>query len=182
MIEKSFKRKFILRFTGIVLTGMGVIAMLLYITIPSSETRHYADAIISFIKADDALSGVIRAALIVESIVISGVVILVAVLASHKIAGPVYSLQRVINELVTSRKACEHKFRPITFRSYDQLQNTARTFNTMINGLNEHFRAISDAYEEFERARKEIDNTPESAARLKEKADNLGKAIERFRV
>ena len=98
-------------------------------------------------------------------------------LLSHKIAGPVYSLQRVINELVNTRKA-----RPITFRSYDQLQNTARSFNTMINGLNEHFRAISDAYEEFERARKEIDNTPESAARLKEKVDNLGKAIERFRV
>ena len=181
MIEKSFKRKFILRFTGIVLTGMGVIAMLLYITIPSSETRHYADAIISFIKADDALSGVIRAALIVESIVISGVVILVAVLASHKIAGPVYSLQRVLNELVNTRRAC-HKFRPISFRSYDQLQNTARSFNTMINRLNGHSRAISDAYEEFERARKEIDDTPESAERLKEKADNLGKAIERFRV
>ncbi|MBT9537102.1 MAG: hypothetical protein IVZ94_03115 [Nitrospirae bacterium] len=177
MIEKSFERKFILRFTGIVLTGMGVIALLLYIAIPSSEIRRYADAIQSFIEADDALSGVIRAALIVESIVISGVVVLVAVLASHKIAGPVYSLQRVINELVNTRKA-----RPITFRSYDQLQNTARSFNTMINGLNEHFRAISDAYEEFERARKEIDNTPESAARLKEKVDNLGKAIERFRV
>ena len=177
MIEKSFKRKFILRFTGIVLTGMGVIAMLLYITIPSSEIRHYADAISSFIKADDTLSGVIRAALIVESIVISGVVVLVAVLASHKIAGPVYSLRRVLNELVNTRKV-----RPITFRSYDQLQNTARTFNTMINGLNEHFRAISDAYEEFEGARKEIDDTPESAERLKKKADNLGKAIERFRV
>ena len=81
MIEKSFERKFILRFTGIVLTGMGVIALLLYIAIPSSEIRHYADAIQSFIEADDALSGVIRAALIVESIVISGVVVLVAVLA-----------------------------------------------------------------------------------------------------
>ena len=182
MIEKSFERKFILRFTGIVLTGLGVIALLLYIAIPSSVTRLYADSISSFIKAENALSGVIRAALIVESIVISGVVILVAVLASHKIAGPVYSLQRVLNELITSRRACEHKFRPITFRNYDQLQNTARTFNTMINGLNEHFRAISDAYEEFERARKEIDDTPESAERLKEKVDNLGKALERFRV
>lgn len=182
MIEKSFERKFILRFTGIVLTGMGVITLLLYIAIPSSETRHYADAISSFIKADDALSGVIRVALIVEAIVISAVVILVAVLASHKIAGPVYSIQRVINELIISRKACEHKFRPITFRNYDQLQNTARSFNTMINALNEHFCAISSAYEEFERARKEIDDTLESAERLKEKVDNLGKAIERFRV
>ncbi|MBI3378329.1 MAG: methyl-accepting chemotaxis protein [Nitrospirae bacterium] len=177
MIEKSFERKFILRFTGIVLTGMGVIALLLYIAIPSLEIRHYADAIQSFIEADDALSGVIRAALIVESIVISGVVVLVAVLASHKIAGPVYSLRRVLNELVNTRKV-----RPITFRSYDQLQDTAGSFNTMINGLNEHFRAISDAYEEFEGARKEIDDTPESAERLKEKVDNLGKAIERFRV
>ena len=50
MIEKSFERKFILRFTGIVLTGMGVIALLLYIAIPSSEIRHYADAIQSFIR------------------------------------------------------------------------------------------------------------------------------------
>jgi methyl-accepting chemotaxis protein len=175
MIEKSFKHKFILRFTGIVLTGMGVMALLLYIAIPSSGTRYYADAIISFLKAEDALSGVIMVALIMESIVISGV------LASHKIAGPVYSLQRVLNELVNTRRAC-HKFRPISFRSYDQLQNTARSFNTMINRLNGHSRAISDAYEEFEGARKEIDDTPESAERLKEKADNLGKAIERFRV
>ena len=183
MIEKSFKRKFILRFTGIVLTGMGVIALLLYITITSSETRHYADAIISFIKVDDAPSFVIRAALIVTSIVVmSGVVVLVAVLASHKIAGPVYSLRRVANELANARKACERKFRPITFRSYDQLQDTASSFNVMINGLNEHFRAISEAYEEFEGARKEIDDTPESVERLKEKGDNIGKAIERFRV
>lgn len=178
MIEKSFKRKFILRFTGIVLAGMGVIAMLLYITIPSSETRHYGDAIISFIKVDDAPSFVIRVALIVQSIVVmSGVVVLVAVLASHKIAGPVYSLQRVLNELVNTRKV-----RPITFRSSDQLQDTARSFNAMINGLNEQFRAISEAYEEFEGARKEIDDTPESVERLKKKVDNLGKAIERFRV
>ena len=176
MIEKSFKHKFILRFTGIVLTGMGVMALLLYIAIPSSGTRYYADAIISFLKAEDALSGVIMVALIMESIVISGVVVLVAVLASHKIAGPVYSLQRVLNELVNTRRAC-HKFRPISFRSYDQLQNTARSFNTMINRLNGHSRAISDAYEEFERARKEIDDTPESAERLKERQITLGRRL-----
>lgn len=181
MIEKGFKYKFILRFTGIVLAGMGVMALLLYIAVPSSVTKHYVDAIISFIKADDALSSVIKVALIVESIVISVVVILIAVLASHKIAGPLYRLQRVINELANTRDACQ-KFKPISFRRYDAVQNTAHSFNAMIAGLNEHFRGISAAYEEFERARKEIDNTPESVKRLNEKIDNLGKAIERFRT
>jgi len=177
MIEKSFRRKFILRFTGIVSAGVGVIALLLYIAIPGPETRHYADAIISFIKAGDVLSGVIRVALIAEAMVISGVVVLVAVLASHKIAGPVYSLRRVLNELVKTRKVG-----PVTFRSSDQLQDVAGSFNTMITGLNEHFCGISAAYEEFERARRETDDTPEAVARLKEKVDNLGKAIERFSV
>lgn len=177
MIEKSFKHKFILSFTGIVLTGMGVTALLLYRIISVSEIGRYADAIISYIKADDALPGVIRTAFIAESLVLPGVVVLVAVLASHKIAGPVYRLQRALNELVNTRKV-----RPITFRSDDQLQDTADGFNTMITRLNEHFHAISEAYEEFEGARKKIDDTPLSVKRLKEKVDNLGKAIERFSV
>jgi methyl-accepting chemotaxis protein len=177
MIQKSFKRTFVLRFTVAVLAGMGLIAVFLYSVIPSSKTGQYAGAIVSFMKANDALAGVKKTAFLVESLVLSGVVVLVAMLASHKIAGPVYSLQRVLSELVNTRKA-----RRVTFRSYDQLQGAAVNFNAMINGVTEHFRAIDDAYEEFERARKEIDNTPESVARLKEKVNNLGTAIERFSV
>lgn len=177
MIEKGFKHKFILSFTGIVLTGLGVMALAFYFIIPDSVTRHYVDAIISFVKADDALSGVVRAALAAEAIVLSGVVVLVAVLTSHKIAGPVYRLRRTLNDLVNTGKAG-----PIAFRNDDQLQAAAGGFNTMIKGLDERFRAISEAYEEFEGARKEIDDTPESVARLKERVEDLGKAIKRFTV
>lgn len=176
MVEKGFELKFVGRFVGIILTGVGAVILLLYIIIPKSEARHYADVIRSFIEADDTISGAIIIALLVESIIISAMVILTAVFASHKIAGPIYRLKNVLAGLVNTGVA-----EPLRFRNYDQAQDTASSFNTMIKGLNDHFSAISDAYEEFEKTLKALNGTPESVERLKEKVDCLGNALGKFR-
>jgi prefoldin subunit 5 len=58
--------------------------------------------------------------------------------------------------------------------------DTARSFNSMLEGLKDNFSAINNAYEEFEKARKELDSTPESIRALKEKVENIEKATEKF--
>ena len=175
MIDKRFEQKFIIRFAGIILAGLGIIFLILFLAIPRPDIKDYTRISQAFIEADDTLSSIIGIAVAIDAIVISAIVVLTAVLASHKIAGPLYRFQKVLHEVMAERKA-----KHIQLRKGDQAVDTARSLNFMLKGLKGNFDAIKCAYEEFEEAKKGFDNTPESLKNLKEKVETLGKAIEKF--
>lgn len=174
---KTFELKFVLKFVVIALAGVCIQALALYLTFPKSEVKQYGEAIEMFANAETILRGAITSAFIIESIILPVLVTFVAVFASHKIAGPIYRVQKSLEEPVATKI-----IRPIKLRSYDQLQDTARSFNSMIAGVSEHFSGIRRAQEELDQATKNLDDKPGSAEQLREKVDNLGKAIEKFRL
>jgi len=177
MIFKNFEFKFIMKFILIALVGIGIQALALYFTFPKSETQQYGEAIELFSNADSVLRSSMMTAFIIESIILPILVILAAVFASHKIAGPLFRIHKSLDEPVTSMSIS-----PIKLRTNDQLQDTARSFNTMLEGISERFNAISIAVREVNEASKSLDDRSGSIEKLREKVDNLGNSIEKFRL
>lgn len=175
MIGRTFERNFILKFTGIVLAGFGLMIWGLYMAIPRGDIREYGEAIRSYLEADIAVDRAIIMSYVIESIIAPVIVILIAVFASHKIAGPVYRLKVALQELIMLRKT-----RPVGFRSYDQVHETAAHFNAMLDGLHERFRVIDEACRDAAETIEKTDDTPEGAALIKEKVAAVGKAVDGF--
>lgn len=173
MAFKKFEFKFILKFLAIALVGILIQAVVLYFTLPKAEVKHYGEAIEMFSNADNVLRSSIANAFVIESIILPILVILVAVFASHKIAGPIFRIQKSLEEPATTLK-----FSPIRLRAHDQLQDTAISFNEMIEGLKNRINEVNEAAKELEGAT----NNSVSVEELRRKVDNLGRAIEKFSI
>lgn len=175
MIERTFQWKFVGKFAGIVLAGLGGTVLSLYLALPRGEARDFGEVIRSLVTADNALSRAIVVALVAEAVVISAAVALTTVLTSHKIAGPLYRLKMGVNELIRA-----HGVRPIRLRKYDQLRKTEESFNTMIAGLQERFRFLGEACEDVAEAAGVPAESTGGRGRLKAEIDRLEDALRRF--
>ena len=173
MIERTFEWKFAGKFAGIVLAGLGGTALSLYLSLPKGEATSFGEVIRTLAAADNALSRAIVVALLVEAVVISAAVAVTAVLASHKIAGPLYRLKVGLNELIAARGV-----RPIRLRKHDQLRKTEESFNTMLTGLQERFRSLDEAAGEIAAAAQGVSEA--DRGRVKAGTDRLGDALRRF--
>ncbi|MBI5739609.1 MAG: hypothetical protein HZA16_02710 [Nitrospirae bacterium] len=177
MIERRFERTFVLKFSGIILMCIGIVALFLYFTLPRGEMFQYAELIKFFVTADKTLSRSLTRAFIVESVVGTLIIVLVAVFTSHKIAGPIYRFRAAFSEMTSTLR-----IRPVVLRRYDQLQNTAVGFNNMLKGMEERFAEISEAAAAVEEAGKKLTDDEVSVNTLKEKVEALDKTIRKFKV
>lgn len=177
MIERRFERRFVLKFSGIILACIGIVALFLYLTLPRGEMFQYAELIKFFATADKALSRTLIKACLVESVIGTLIIVLVAVFTSHKIVGPVYRFKAALAEMTATLR-----IRPVVLRSYDQLQDSAVSFNNMLKGMDERFTEISEAAAAVEEAGKKMTDTEESVETLKEKVEALDKTIQKFKV
>lgn len=175
MIERTFEWKFVGKFAGIVLAGLGGTVLSLYLALPKGEATSFGEVIRSLVTADNALSRAIVVALVVEAVVISAAVALTTVLTSHKIAGPVYRLKVALDELSLAQGA-----RPIRLRKNDQLRKSAESFNTMQAGLQERFRSLGNACEDVAEAALRQVESPEGRERLKGEVGRLEEALKKF--
>ncbi|MBE0602725.1 MAG: hypothetical protein IH611_03730 [Deltaproteobacteria bacterium] len=176
MIDRTFEWRFVGRFAGIVLAGLGGTVLALYLVLPGGETAYYSDLIRSLAEADAVLPRAIAAALAAQFVVVSVAVALVAVITSHKIAGPLYKLGMELDRLWRRPDPG-----PIRFREGDQFQETAGTFNAMAVGLTEAFRSVDDACAKVEAAARET-APPGNRAELAEGIDRVGDSLRRFDI
>ncbi|MBF0327936.1 MAG: hypothetical protein HQL10_02130 [Nitrospirae bacterium] len=171
IIESKFRTQFVVKYISIVSFGLLVILLLLFLGLPKATILNYGATLSSFYDANKFLPMLLIAAFAIDSLTIPLTVAVIAVLASHKIAGPIYRMQQFINDMANTRKA-----RHIKFRNHDQLQETADALNTMIRDLEGKMDAIYVAHREFESARLGSASPDE----LKMKVDKIEKAINRF--
>lgn len=175
MIERTFEWKFVGKFAGIVLAGLGGTVLSLYLALPKGEATSFGEVIRSLMMADNALSRAIVVALAAEAVVISAAVALTTVLTSHKIAGPVYRLKVALDELGRAQGV-----RPIRLRKNDQLRKSAESFNTMHAGLQERFRSLGKACQDVAEAAARQVESPGDRGRVKAEIDRLEHALRRF--
>jgi methyl-accepting chemotaxis protein len=177
MIDKRFEHRFALKFIGIFVAFTGIIIVILYFTLTGHEIKSYAESIRLFMESQNAIQSSILTAYLIEIIIASLLVVFIAVFASHKISGPIYRIQTVINGLLTNLH-----MKPVVLRENDQLEGVASGFNVMLKGLQDRFGAISIAYEELDLKRKRLYSGEQEVKEMSAEMEKLSQAIKQFDV
>ncbi|HAJ57733.1 MAG TPA: hypothetical protein DCL35_08255 [Candidatus Omnitrophica bacterium] len=148
-IEKKFQAKFILKFCGLVAAGGILTIGVLYFFASQSTTVSILDSRVVVRSTADFLLPALVRTVVAVTVIIGIAAMAVALLVSHKIAGPMYRFKKIAQILADGDFSSEFKI-----RNLDQLQPLADEFNTMIrktkqqlNLLKSHFASLKDKIE-----------------------------------
>lgn len=117
--------------------------------------------------------------LIRNLLLISPLIFIMGLLFSHKIAGPVYRIEKTIDEIAKGNLALK-----IKLRKGDELRDLADIINIMIGNLNEHISLNKEVALKIQKALGEIKNiistTPYDSTRIGSSIDNLQAEIKKL--
>lgn len=181
LLERNFKLKFGLKLCLLTIAGMAAVTLLLYFYTASSLGGSYKEAIYTLYDLKIRIFPLIFASS--YSILILAVVTVsiasISVLFSHKIAGPLFRVQRSLEEIGSGDLTVQTRF-----RGADQLIALSGDINDMTRSLNHAARSLTDASNRVaeceEDLTKLLETEPLDKGRLSEAAGRLGLAIELF--
>jgi methyl-accepting chemotaxis protein len=138
-IEKKFQAKFILRFCALVVLGSLFTVGLLYLFALRSTTVSIANSRVVVRTTADFLLPVLIQTVIIVTILVGIATMIMTLLVSHKIAGPLYRFKKVMKELEEGDFSQDFRIRHL-----DQLQDLADTFNNMIKKIRSVIKILKD--------------------------------------
>lgn len=159
-INKGFQIRFILRFFLILILGGVVTVALTLVITQDTLTSTYVDSHLVIQSTSLAIMPSVIFTTLLTTGVLGMVVILVTLLASHKIAGPIYRFEKDIAQVADGD--LRHR---IQIRKNDQFQELAVSLNQMLDAL---FSRISAVKDEAEALGPDV----EGAVRIKNKIDD----------
>lgn len=138
-IDKGFQIKFILNFCALVALGGVLTVGILYFMGMQSTTVSVVNSRVVVRTTADFLLPILIQTMLIVMIVTSITTAIVMLFVTHKIAGPLYRLKKVIGEL------CEGNFSiDFRLRRLDQLQDVAEVFNHMIKKVRGHLSLFKE--------------------------------------
>lgn len=137
-IDKKFQSRFIINFCSIVVIGGIVITGLLYLFTMRSNTVSFVNSRVVVQTTADFLLPLLIQTVGIVMILMGLVTAIVALLVSHKIAGPLYRVKKVLKMLGDGDFSGDFHI-----RSKDQLQDLARILNEMIIKLRAKLKELA---------------------------------------
>lgn len=138
-IRKEFQGKFVLRFFLTILIGAVLFTVIFSLFSANTITVTYEDSVLKIDKTPRALFVELVRAYGVYIFLIGLGISLVSVFLSHRIAGPVYRLEKTIEEVAKGNLALR-----ITLRRKDELKELATSINGMMSTLSDRIRDVKD--------------------------------------
>lgn len=182
-IEKKFQAKFILKFCALVALGGLLTIGLLYLLAMRSTTVSFVNSRVVVRTTADFLLPVLIQTVAIATIIVGLATIAVTLFVSHKIAGPLFRLKKVMGELENGDFSADFHIRHL-----DQLQDLATAFNEAIRKIREKIQALKDGLKVLKDglddiSENEIAESKRSLlAELKEAAEELNKASRYFKT
>lgn len=139
-IDKEVQNKFIINFCLLVLVGSLVVLGIIYWLARNSTTVAIIDGRVGVHSTAEYLLPLLIQTFLVELVVVSVATIVMTVLVSHKIAGPLFRLKVMLAGLGEGDVST-----PMRLREGDQLQNVADAYNQAINKLNYKIKMLKNA-------------------------------------
>ena len=139
-IKKDFQTRFIIRFLLILLLGGAISIGLIMFNTQGTLTSAFVNSKLVIQSTALAILPSVIFTTIITTLVLGIIVVLVTLVVSHKIAGPMYRFEKDIDRVA----AGDLKHR-IHIRQGDQFQEMVTALNTMITELN---RNLSDIRED----------------------------------
>ncbi len=153
LVEKSFKLRFALLLCILIITGAIVLTSFLYFATSESLGSTYGEAIYVIndlkIKIFPLIFSSFYSILILAVITLS--IAIISIFFSHKIAGPIYRLEKNLELIGSGDLTVNTKF-----RADDQLEAIEEDINEMVRSLNYRVRGFADALDEIKRCQERL--------------------------
>jgi len=138
-INKNFQTRFIVKFVLVLVIGGAISIGLTFFATQDTLTTTFANSRLVIQKTAVAIMPSVIYTTLVTTAVVGLIMVIVALLVSHKIAGPVYRFEKDI-ERIAKGDLKNH----VNIRKDDQFQEVAASLNTMIDHLNASLSEIQD--------------------------------------
>lgn len=189
LIGAGFMASFVMRFCLTVILGSFFIGVILYLLYRRDIGETYLTAISTIVSLKGILVPALIFTILLQLVILSIIIIFLTLFVSHKIAGPIYRLERVLKEIGKG----DLTLREIGLRTRDQIQSLADSFAGMSKGLAERARGVRVSMPELEKKRKKLcklfenkeyqqDELINALKDLRNAADKVGKEVHRVKT
>jgi nitrogen fixation/metabolism regulation signal transduction histidine kinase len=127
MVKMKFQRDFILKFCAIIIFSALIIAGIVYVLSAASATTVFENSRLVIKSTADFLLPLLLLSSLVAIIATGTLTIIFTLIISHRIAGPLYRLEKDITEVNNGNLNME-----IRVRKDDELQDLAKSLNQML--------------------------------------------------
>lgn len=182
-IEKSFQAKFILKFCALVVLGGLLTIGLLYLMAMQSTTVSVVNSRVIVRTTANFILPILIQTVAIVVVIVSLATVAVTLFVSHKIAGPLYHIRKVMQELEGGNFS--HDFH---IRHLDQLQDLANSFDSAIKRIREKIQLLKDGLQSLKEKLGSIqesevaENKRMLLSELKKISEELDKAISYFKT
>lgn len=130
-IKREFQSKFILRFCALVVLGSIISAVFLYQFSRGTVTTTFVNSRLSIVSTADYILPALFGSSLLTIVLISIATAVVVMYLSHRIAGPLFKIERSVEEIGAGDLTVK-----IKLRSTDEIAKMADCFNELTKNLN----------------------------------------------
>ena len=144
-IKKQFQTSFIVKFCILVVIGAVLSGSMVYVMSKSTVTTSFENSRLRIKStADYILPAVLLSSLMV--VVIIGIAtVAVTLFTSHRIAGPLYHIEKNVKEIISGNLTVK-----FPLRKADEIKPLAASLEEMVNSLRENIKSLKDALSQLE--------------------------------
>ena len=146
LFDRGYRFRFVLRLCLAFAAGAAVLYGILYLVLSRPLTGDYAGVFHALRNLSVFLRPVIATSVLVYVLLVCGATATLCVYGLHKVAGPLYRMERVMEEYCAGTPT-----RPVAFRAGDQIEPLALAFNAWIGKLRQDRQRWTGAMEDAER-------------------------------
>jgi len=134
-VKKSFQFRFILKFCLVILAGVAISTGIFFLFSSGTLTSSFQDSRLVIKKTSIAILPIVLYTNLITLGLITVAAIIVTLLVSHKLAGPLFRFEKDLEEIGRGNLA-----KRIRLRKQDQLKDFAESMNKMTDSL--HIRVL----------------------------------------
>jgi len=184
-IQRAFLTKFVIKFSVVVLVGVLAASLLLFMIINRDLGESYYSGIYFLSHLTRNLIKYLMYSFAFQLIIISLATIVITLLASHKIAGPLFRLEKISDQI--ARGELPERVR---IRSKDQIQSLAYSMDNMVQQLKTKLKKLNSNLDRIRESRPKIEqfiekNDIDSFRRefdsIKKEIDSVEEILKSFR-
>ncbi len=130
IVKMGFQMNFILKFCAVIILSALTIAAIVYVLSLASTTTVFENSRLTLKSTADFMLPILILSSLVAIIITGLITIVITLFISHRIAGPLYRLEKDIAEVNSGNLEVE-----IHVRRKDELQNLAKSLNQMVRTM-----------------------------------------------
>lgn len=144
-IKKEFQRNFILKFCALVILGGLISGAIVYVMSSSTVTTTFENSRLTIKSTADFILPALLLSSAIAVALIGIATIVITLFTSHKIAGPLYRMEKDVNEVAAGNLGMNFHL-----RSTDELKPLAVSLDMMVHQLKARVESIRNGISELD--------------------------------